>query len=35
MTTRRNFLKQAGLLSGAAALPNVFPEVIQRATPMR
>lgn len=31
MTTRRNFLKQASLLSGAAALPNVLPEAIQRA----
>ncbi|WP_097132588.1 phosphocholine-specific phospholipase C [Pedobacter xixiisoli] len=31
MTTRRNFLKQASLLSGAAALPSVLPEAIQRA----
>ena len=31
MATRRNFLKQAGLLSGAAVLPNVLPEAIQRA----
>ncbi|WP_293300289.1 phosphocholine-specific phospholipase C [Pedobacter sp. UBA4863] len=31
MTTRRNFLKQASLLSTAAVLPNVFPEAIQRA----
>ena len=31
MSSRRDFLKQASLLSGAAALPNVFPEAIQRA----
>lgn len=31
MNTRRDFLKKASLLSGAAVLPNVFPEAIQRA----
>lgn len=31
MTTRRNFIKQASLLSGATVLPNVLPEVIQKA----
>ncbi|RWU05768.1 phospholipase C, phosphocholine-specific [Pedobacter chitinilyticus] len=31
MTTRRDFLKQASLLSGATALSTMFPEAIQRA----
>ena len=31
MNSRRNFLKQASLLSGAAMLPNLLPEAIQRA----
>jgi len=31
LTTRRDFLKQASLLSGATALSTVFPEAIQRA----
>lgn len=31
LITRRDFLKQASLISGAAALPNVLPEAIQKA----
>jgi phospholipase C len=31
MNNRRDFIKQAALLSGAAMLPNVLPEAIQKA----